>query len=178
MTTSSQASFLHKNAKLIALQVALAFGVWYAVFVGRQIFNAHPHASLAGLFVGSFLSHATIVFPAPAFALALGFGSHVSPILVGLVCGTSAALGESLAYGLGRMGRPLTSTMIQPLQQWMKKHDLLTLYILSALPNPLFDVAGYAAGTLQISWIRFFLATSLGKGTRFYLLALIGQTWG
>jgi hypothetical protein len=47
---------------------------------------------------------------------------------------------------------------------------------LSAIPNPLFDVAGLTAGSLGYSPWRYWLAVAMGKSIVYIVLALGGQT--
>jgi len=51
----------------------------------------------------------------------------------------------------------------------------VTLFMPSAVPNPLFDVAGITAGSLGYSPWRYWLAVALGKSLVYTALALGGQ---
>jgi hypothetical protein len=51
----------------------------------------------------------------------------------------------------------------------------LTLFLLAAVPNPLFDVAGLTAGSVGYSPWRYWLAVMLGKSIVYTALALGGQ---
>jgi len=57
----------------------------------------------------------------------------------------------------------------------MDRHGFLTLFLLSAIRNPLFDVAGLTAGSLKYSPVRYWLAVALGKSVVYITLALGGQ---
>src|SRR3989338_2976777 len=56
----------------------------------------------------------------------------------------------------------------------IKENDLIAIFVLAFIPNPLFDVAGLAAGSLKIPITRFLFATVLGRILRYVLLAHVG----
>jgi len=45
----------------------------------------------------------------------------------------------------------------------MEKRGTLVMFLMAIVPNPLFDVAGLAAGALEMPLRRFFLAVLAGK---------------
>jgi membrane protein YqaA with SNARE-associated domain len=51
---------------------------------------------------------------------------------------------------------------------------MLAIFLLAFIPNPVFDVAGIAAGALRIPVWKFIAATMLGRTLRFILLAYFG----
>ena len=44
-------------------------------------------------------------------------------------------------------------------------------FVISAVPNPLFDVAGIAAGALRYPLWRYFVFVGLGKQVKFFMVA-------
>jgi membrane protein DedA with SNARE-associated domain len=56
----------------------------------------------------------------------------------------------------------------------MERHGGITILVLSVIPNPLFDLAGIAAGSLRYPLWRFFLVCWLGKTIKTTLVALAG----
>ena len=57
----------------------------------------------------------------------------------------------------------------------MQRRGFLTLFVLSAIPNPLFDLAGISAGVLHYPVARFLLACWLGKTIKALALAYLGS---
>jgi len=49
------------------------------------------------------------------------------------------------------------------------------VFVFSAIPNPLFDLAGAAAGTLKMPVIKFFLACWAGETVKMTFFALGGS---
>lgn len=133
-----------------------------------------------GAFVLTLFSSATVLIPSVALGAALKFGaaSTLNPILVGLVSGIAAGLGESTGYVAGRSGAELAHvrqrSSYQRIARWVERRGTLTVFVLAAIPLPLIDLAGIAAGALGMPFQRFLLACLAGKITRFVPVALLG----
>lgn len=136
-----------------------------------------------GLFAVSLISAASIVMPMPGAAAITGAGAFLDPILgipvpllVGLVAGLAEALGEFTGYAAGYGGSPLfrERSFYPRVQSWMERRGVLTMFVLSSVPNPLVDVAGVAAGAVQMRLSRFFLGVLAGKTFKNIYLAAGG----
>lgn len=57
----------------------------------------------------------------------------------------------------------------------MARWGFLTLLVLSAVPNPLFEVAGITAGAVRMNFWRFLLAVAIGKTIRALVLVFLGN---
>jgi membrane protein YqaA with SNARE-associated domain len=121
-----------------------------------------------GLFIIEIISAATIIFPAPAFAInfILG-GMGFDPWLVGIVAGTGSAIGEITGYGLGRGSREIFEKRYGPwlerTKKWMESHgDFIIIFIFAATPLP-HDIVGMLAGAVNYPIKKFMLATLAGK---------------
>ena len=49
----------------------------------------------------------------------------------------------------------------------MRRRGTLAIFLLAAIPNPIFDVGGMIAGALKMAWWKFLLACAAGKILRF-----------
>lgn len=131
------------------------------------------------LFVLTLLSSATVVLPSPALAAALQASKTLDPLLVGLIGGVAAGLGEATGYAAGRSGNELAHLRERPLgrriEGYVKRWGVLTVFVLAAIPLPLIDLAGLAAGALGIGFWRFEAACIAGKTVRFLVVAFLGQ---
>ncbi len=56
----------------------------------------------------------------------------------------------------------------------MERHGTVSMFLFSVFPNPLFDVAGVAAGAVKMPLRRFFLAVLAGKVIKNTYLAAMG----
>src|SRR3990170_3181359 len=168
----------------LLLGVALlmtAFAVTFFYF-GADINNLRTYG-YAGLFVVNLIGAASILLPSPAAASVFGGGAFLSGFLglpaflwVGLVAGLGEAIGEFSGYAAGYGRRIIVQNRpeYRRIHSWMQRHGVITMFLMSIIPNPLFDLAGVAAGAVQMPIPRFFLAVLGGKVIKDLYLAAIG----
>lgn len=134
-----------------------------------------------GAFVLTLLSSATVLVPSVALGAAIKFGTSaaLNPVIVGLVAGVAAGLGESTGYIAGRSGAELARFEARPgyqrIARWVERRGTLTVLVLAAIPLPLIDLAGLAAGAIKMPFWRFEAACITGKILRFVPIALLGR---
>lgn len=130
-----------------------------------------------GIFLISILGNATVVVPAPVIVTAFVGGAIYNPILVGLLTGLGATIGEVTGYlaGAGSQTFIEDNKYYKRVEKWMSRSGFLTIFILAAIPNPLFDVAGMFSGATKYPLKKFLLATLLGKSLKFLVIAFLGK---
>ncbi len=133
-----------------------------------------------GVFLLTLLASATIVLPSPALGVAALAGKTLNPWLVGLIGGTAAGLGEITGYLAGLGGSTLAerSHFYPRVEGWVRRWGILTIFALAAIPGPVFDLAGIAAGAMRMPFRRFLVACLAGKILRFVLVAWAGHALG
>jgi membrane protein YqaA with SNARE-associated domain len=111
-------------------------------------------------------------------------GSTLNPFFVSVFAGLGSAIGETTGYTAGLATRNLIRDPEQSTRwywrvlDWMKRFPFLTLFVMSAIPNPITDVSGLIAGRIRYPYFGFLLATFLGKAVRFGLSAYLGAAFG
>jgi uncharacterized membrane protein YdjX (TVP38/TMEM64 family) len=58
----------------------------------------------------------------------------------------------------------------------MGRNGPLTVFLLSAIPNPFFDLAGVAAGALKMPLGRFLFWAWIGETTKMFIFAFAGSS--
>lgn len=125
-----------------------------------------------GVFLITFIGAASIVVPMPGLAATAGGGALLdpvagipAPVMVGLVAGFAESLGEFSGYALGFGGTPMFEKrrLYRLFHGWMIKYGWVAMFGLSVIPNPLFDLAGVAAGAVRMPLAKFFVAVLAGK---------------
>ena len=88
--------------------------------------------------------------------------------------GSGSALGELTGYIAGASGRGIVENdpRYPRMQGWMAKYGLWVIFLLSLVPNPVFDVAGIVAGAMRIPVWQFLAAALAGKVIKATLIAL------
>ncbi|UCD97416.1 MAG: VTT domain-containing protein [Chloroflexota bacterium] len=161
-------------ARIMALFVVIALSVY--IFSIRDQAEQLAVYGYPGIFVLSFLAYATVLLPAPGVAVVFTMGSVFNPIGVAVAAGTGAALGELSGYLAGFSGQAVVERVdiYGRLISWMKKYGSITILFLAAIPNPFFDLAGLAAGSLKMHVIRFFVWCWLGEIIKMAIFAYAG----
>jgi membrane protein YqaA with SNARE-associated domain len=157
--------------------VLAAIGITVGIILLRDHIQEFAVYGYPGIFVISFVGNATLILPAPSFAVVFAVGGALNPLLVGIVAGLGATLGELTGYLAGVGGRYAIEKrrLYIRIERWMRKGGPLVIFLLALIPNPAFDVGGIVAGALKMPVWQFVLAAWAGKSIRFTLLALSGQ---
>ncbi|GAH46032.1 unnamed protein product [marine sediment metagenome] len=163
-------------ARIMALFVVVGLSIF--IFTIRDQAEDLAIYGYPGIFVISFMAYATVLLPAPGVAVVFTMGSIFNPLGVALAAGTGAALGELSGYLAGFSGQAVVERveMYERLTRWMKKNGSLTVFILAAIPNPFFDLAGVAAGSLKMPVLRFFLFCWMGEIIKMGIFAFAGAS--
>ena len=161
--------------------LVLAFGafatmVWLTSDPDRRVLVEGLVQSPGGLIVLfglAALSTATLILPAPGLALTAVAGAAGDPILVGIVAGLGQAVGELTGYFAGSSGRSFLpdSAAVARLSGWLQRRGMVVIFALALIPNPVFDVAGIAAGVLRMPLVRYLAAAASGKVLKNVLVA-------
>ncbi len=132
-----------------------------------------------GIFLLSIAANATIIIPLPGVAITTAMGAIFNPLGVAVAAGLGAALGELSGYLAGFSGQGIVekTAFYERLTGWMQAHprlNMLAILVLAFIPNPLFDIAGFAAGALKIPLWKFLIACAIGKILKMVLFAYAG----
>ena len=160
--------------RIMALFVVIALSIF--IFSIRDKAEQLAIYGYPGIFVLSFLAYATVLLPAPGVAVVFTMGSVFNPIGVAIAAGTGAALGELSGYLAGFSGQAVVERVdiYYRLTSWMKRNGSLTILVLAAIPNPFFDLAGVAAGSLKMHVVRFFIWCWIGEIIKMAIFAFAG----
>jgi uncharacterized membrane protein YdjX (TVP38/TMEM64 family) len=163
-------------ARIMALFVVIGLSIF--IFTLRDQAEQLAIYGYPGIFVLSFMAYATVLLPAPGVAVVFTMGSIFNPIGVALAAGTGAALGELSGYLAGFSGQAVVERVevYERLTRWMKKNGSLTVFLLAAIPNPFFDLAGLAAGSLKMPVVRFFIFCWMGEVVKMGIFAFAGAS--
>ena len=163
---TSLAAPKRRYARYLPVSGMLAFSVLVAVLllVVREPLKGLGGWGYPGAFLIMLINNATIILPAAGHALLVAAAQALNPVLLGLVGGVGAALGELSGYVLGRTGRRVVAEtgVGRQLRRIPGRWFGSALFVFAATPLP-FDVAGIVAGTMGYSVWRFLLWAGLGK---------------
>jgi uncharacterized membrane protein YdjX (TVP38/TMEM64 family) len=161
---------------LRVLVLLLVIGISVYIFMIRDQAAKFSEYGYPGIFIISILANATILLPAPGIAIVFAMGGVFNPLIVGLVAGAGAAIGELSGYLAGFSGQGVAehTKIYERINRWMQRYGMLTIFILAAIPNPFFDLAGMAAGALKMPLYKFLIPCLLGKIIKMWIFAYAG----
>ncbi len=167
-----------------ALAIIFAMGITIVLYltIGQEQIQHFQEYGYFGIFLTSLIGNASIALPIPSLFFTFVGGGTFNWVIVGLVSGVGEALGESTGYLAGYGGSAFIENqgLYKRMQHWMEKHGVLTIFVLSVVPNPIIDLAGIAAGASRFGYLKFLAACWAGKTIKTLIFALAGAysvTW-
>ena len=160
-----------------ALALLVVVGISLAVFfLPEEQARWLESLGYPGLFLLALISYATVLLPAPAALVVFSMGAHLPPLGVALAAGSGAVLGELTGYLAGFSGQAAieNTAAYQRMVGWMQRNGPLTVFALAAVPNPIVDLSGIAAGALRMPLPKFLLFCWLGQVLKMFVFASAG----
>lgn len=174
---ASRSAWAKRLAGAALILLVLAISGWLAF--ARPDFESLGVYGYPGLFLIMAASSASIFVPLPGLATVVAAGSIANPFLVAIFGGMGSAIGEMTGYAAGYGGRSIIDDrnvrFLKYFERWLRSYVFLTLVVFAAVPNPFFDLAGVAAGSLGYPAKRFLFAVAIGKVLKCLLLAYLGK---
>jgi membrane protein DedA with SNARE-associated domain len=135
----------------------LAMGIIVGIYlvVGKDQIQRFQEYGYFGIFLTSLIGNASIAMPIPSLFFTFMGGGTFNWVIVGLVSGAGEALGESTGYLVGYGGSFIIENrkIYKRMHYFMENHGMLTIFVLSVIPNPLIDLAGIAAGASKYGYL-------------------------
>lgn len=146
---------------------------------GHALLHGLGNYAYLGAFVVMLIANATVIVPVPWPAVLIPIAQQSQSLALVILAGAlGSAVGESTSFVIGRSGRGIVEdTRFYRWTQRQLQHPWrawVVLFLLSAPPNPLFDVAGLTAGAVGLPYWLFFTAVFLGRIIRVGLFVLLG----
>jgi len=171
-TKSSLPTNLLRIVSLLAV-----VGITFYIFSIREHVKDFEKFGYAGVFLIALMANATVLLPAPGVAIVYAMGAVFNPIGVGFAAGTGGAIGELSGYLAGFSGQAVIerSDIYNRFKPWVDKYGGWAILVLSAIPNPFFDLAGIAAGISKMPMRTFLFFTWIGQLIKMTMFALAGS---
>jgi uncharacterized membrane protein YdjX (TVP38/TMEM64 family) len=163
------------------LAFVFVIGIVLAIFIFRDQVRGLSHLGYLGAFLIPLIANATIFVPIPGIWVIFAMGAVFNPFFLAIFAGLGAAAGELSGYLLGFSGQGLAerTKLYDRIFSFMDSHhgwsDILIM-VMAIVPNPFFDLAGIAAGTLKMPVLRFYFFCALGSIIKMLAFAYGGST--
>lgn len=131
-----------------------------------------------GVFLATFISSTTVIFPTPGVAVVLFAAALFNPGWVALAATLGGGLGEFTSYLVGYGGilviEPKYAQRYKRAEGWMRRYGSVTIFLFALFPFLIFDLVGIVAGTLRFPFWKFMLFTLAGRLPRSFIEAYLG----
>jgi membrane protein DedA with SNARE-associated domain len=167
--------FLTNVLRILALFVVV--GITIYIYSIRERVDEFAGFGYPGIFLIALLANATVLLPAPGIAVIYAMGAIFNPLGVGLAAGAGGAIGELSGYLAGFSGQAVVEStdVYNRIKPWVDKYGGWAILVLSAIPNPFFDIAGIAAGIAKMPLHTFLVFTFVGQLIKMTLFSLAGH---
>src|SRR3990170_2758639 len=184
MTMSDHGSRnVRKKGRGLWLSIAIGFAalvlnVIAYIMLPNDVVTHLGRLGYLGAFVVAAIANATVFIPIPYYPVIARLAQVLNVWGVIMAAAAGSALGETVAYLVGRTGRSaVQQTRINNWIQRQMRHPWragVVLFAFSAPPNPAFDVAGLLAGAFGVPLWLFLVSVFLGRIVRMSLVAFAG----
>jgi uncharacterized membrane protein YdjX (TVP38/TMEM64 family) len=170
-----------KTRKTILRIVLVVFFVGFTTYIAfnreKLTFESLRGLGYPGVFLMAWIGSTTVLLPIPHLAFTFTMGSVLVPWWIGLCAGFGDSLGELWGYLAGYAVEDLVDRWkVYPrIEGWVRRHGMLTIFLMGSVPMPLFDMAGMAAGATGMPVWKFYLATWSGKTFKAIVVAWAGH---
>jgi membrane protein DedA with SNARE-associated domain len=161
---------------LRVLAILAILGITFYIYDIRGHVREYAAFGYPGIFLIALMANATVFLPAPGVAVVFAMGSVLNPLGVALAAGSGGAIGELTGYLAGFSGQAVVerTDIFNRINPWVEKYGGWTILVLSAIPNPFFDIAGIAAGLSKMPFWRFLLFCWMGQLIKMSMFAYAG----
>ena len=184
-------SYPVNNPVIVRTATVLAFA---ALFLGTGLaltgieFGGQPTSPAVGytaLFLAGLLASVTLFLPVPMIGMVFISASFLNPFAVGLIAavGISAGLwpayfagtaGVSTIEGAERSRNAIVRVVTTRILGWFRTRPIWASFLMAAIPNPIFDLAGLMAGAAGVPFRHFLLGSFAGKSIQMTVIAMSG----
>lgn len=148
---------------ILAVVVIVALTA-YAYSMREQIVALRRYGYI-GIWLIEFIANASVLLPIPGSLVTAAMIPLLHSPLLAITASNAAAVGELTAYLAGLGGSVIieNANWYERVKKSISKYGGVTILVLAAIPNPLFDTAGLAAGAIRMNALQFFIWCWLGK---------------
>lgn len=137
-----------------------------------------------GLFVVAFAESSFFPIPPDVLIIALVLPpTNANPFITGLVCTVGSVSGAIAGWVIGRWGgRPILDKLFHPekvqrVERLYDRYGVSAVLIAAFTPIP-YKVFTIASGVFKLNIVGFTVASTIGRGMRFFLVAYLTKWFG
>ncbi|NPA86529.1 MAG: VTT domain-containing protein [Candidatus Diapherotrites archaeon] len=132
-----------------------------------------------GVFMAVLITSLSMFVGIPTFTyVSIATALGLDPFLTSLVAAIAGALGESPAYIIGLGSKKLLERKYRDIlmywEELFKKYGFWAVVLVAAFPFAPDEIAGLLAGAARYDYLKFLLATAIGKFIKYLIAAYAG----
>ena len=138
---------------------------------------------ITGLFLLAFIESSFFPIPPDILLAILVLSTPKAWLFLALICTIGSVLGGMFGYWIGKKGEEIilerffTHAKIEKVHNLFERYGAWAVFISGFTPIP-YKIFTIAAGVFYINFRKFVIASLLGRGLRYFLLAFLVATYG
>lgn len=138
-----------------------------------------------GLAINSCIESFFLIPPPDFLLIAMDLAKPEKALYYALICTIASALGGTIGYFIGKFGgRPVFNFLfkkqkdkLDSVEVMYKEYGSFAVFFSAFTPIP-YKIFTIASGILNMNFIKFFIASFLGRGARFFLVSIVLMFFG
>lgn len=152
-----------------------------------QINNLFQSLGLQGLAINAMIESCLPGFPLPpdVLLIAMDLAKPEKALFYALICTIASVTGGMIGYFIGHFGgRPFFNYLfkskaekLNAVEELYKKYGTVAVLLSAFTPIP-YNIFTIASGILKLNFLKFLLASIVGRGGRFFLVSIVLMLFG
>ena len=138
-----------------------------------------------GLAINSCIESFFLIPPPDFLLIAMDLAKPEKALYYALICTIASAIGGAIGYFIGKFGgRPVFNFLfkkqkdkLDSVEVMYKEYGSFAVFFSAFTPIP-YKIFTIASGILNMNFIKFFIASFLGRGARFFLVSIVLMFFG
>lgn len=150
-----------------------------------SINNWFQQMGVQGLAINSCVESFFLVPPPDILLIAMDLAKPEKAMYYAFICTLASAIGGAIGYLIGYWGgRPVFNFLfrkhqdkLDSVEKMYQEYGSFAVFFSAFTPIP-YKIFTIASGILEMNFIKFFIASFLGRGARFFLVSLVLMFFG
>lgn len=138
-----------------------------------------------GLAVNSCIESFFLLPPPDILLISMDLAKPEKALYYATICTIASAVGGSIGYGIGKFGgRPIFNFLFknkhqqfEQVEKMYNEYGSLAVFFSAFTPIP-YKIFTIASGILNMNFLKFFIASLLGRGLRFFIVSIVLMLFG
>lgn len=155
----------------------------HEIFVNLN--NWFQTMGVQGLAINSCIESFFLIPPPDFLLIAMDLAKPEKALYYAFVCTIASAIGGAIGYLIGKFGgRPVFNFLFkkqkdkfESVEKMYKEYGSFAVFFSAFTPIP-YKIFTIASGILNMNFFKFFIASFLGRGARFFLVSIVLMFFG